>query len=423
MIKKLKARWMMCLFFLVSVAANGQPGPLTINQCYRLAKQNYPLIKQRELILRSRDYSIENIAKGDLPQFSVQGRASYQSEVTKLPIHLPNMQVPGLSKDQYRIYGTLTQNLYDGGVIRTQKQMQDARAKIADQQLEVRLYQLKDRINQLFFGILLLDTRLEQNDLLENDIRLGLATMRAAIENGVALKSNADILRAELLNADQDRTELKADRVAYSRMLSLFINREENDSLVLQAPVFEKVPAEIKRPELALFKYQHLALDVRNKMLRAKNLPKFNLFLQGGAGRPALNMLDNSFKGFYVGGVTMSIPLSGFYTLKKERALMGIDREKINTERETFLFNTRLTVTLQDQELQKLNKMLVADHQIIGLRDRVKTTALSQLQHGVINSNDYLKDVNAADLARQHQARHQVQRLMADYQQKTTTGN
>lgn len=409
--------------FLASVTANGQQNLLTIEQCYRLARQNYPLIKERELIIRSRDYSIQNIAKGNLPQLSVLGRASYQSEVTKLPIHLPNVQVPELSKDQYRIYGTLTQNLYDGGIIKTQQQMQNVNAKIADQQLEVQLYQLNDRINQLFFGIMLLDTRLGQNDLLEKDIRLGLASMQAAIDNGVALKSNADILRAELLNVDQDRMELEAERTAFSQMLSLFIYRQENDSLVLQAPVFEKVSGEIKRPELALFKYQHMALDLRNKMLTAKNLPKFNLFLQGGAGRPALNMLDNSFKGFYIGGVQMSIPLSGFYTLKKKRALIGIDREKINTEQETFLFNTQLTVTQQDRELEKLNKMLASDQQIIRLREQVKTTALAQLKHGVINSNDYLKDVNEADLARQHQALHQVQLLMADYSQKTTTGN
>jgi len=423
MIKKLKARLMILPLFLASVTANGQQNLLTIEQCYRLARQNYPLIKERELIIRSRDYSIQNIAKGNLPQLSVLGRASYQSEVTKLPIHLPNVQVPELSKDQYRIYGTLTQNLYDGGIIKTQQQMQNVNAKIADQQLEVQLYQLNDRINQLFFGIMLLDTRLGQNDLLEKDIRLGLASMQAAIDNGVALKSNADILRAELLNVDQDRMELEAERTAFSQMLSLFIYRQENDSLVLQAPVFEKVSGEIKRPELALFKYQHMALDLRNKMLTAKNLPKFNLFLQGGAGRPALNMLDNSFKGFYIGGVQMSIPLSGFYTLKKKRALIGIDREKINTEQETFLFNTRLTVTQQDRELEKLNKMLASDQQIIRLREQVKTTALAQLKHGVINSNDYLKDVNEADLARQHQALHQVQLLMADYSQKTTTGN
>lgn len=423
MIKKLKARLMILPLFLASVTANGQQNLLTIEQCYRLARQNYPLIKERELIIRSRDYSIQNIAKGNLPQLSVLGRASYQSEVTKLPIHLPNVQVPELSKDQYRIYGTLTQNLYDGGIIKTQQQMQNVNAKIADQQLEVQLYQLNDRINQLFFGIMLLDTRLGQNDLLEKDIRLGLASMQAAIDNGVALKSNADILRAELLNVDQDRMELEAERTAFSQMLSLFIYRQENDSLVLQAPVFEKVSGEIKRPELALFKYQHMALDLRNKMLTAKNLPKFNLFLQGGAGRPALNMLDNSFKGFYIGGVQMSIPLSGFYTLKKKRALIGIDREKINTEQETFLFNTQLTVTQQDRELEKLNKMLASDQQIIRLREQVKTTALAQLKHGVINSNDYLKDVNEADLARQHQALHQVQLLMADYSQKTTTGN
>src|SRR5688500_602202 len=227
MIKALTLVWLIGCLAKVS----GQPSEaLTIEDSYRLAAEQYPMTKQRGLIERSKEYSISNAAKGFLPLITINGQDTYQWDVTDLPIELPEYNVDQLSQHQYKVYGDVSVNLYDGGVIKNQKQSYSATAKVEEQKLEVELYKLKDRINQLFFGVLLLDAQVVQNDLLKKDIQRGIQQTEVSIANGVVLKSSADVLRAELLKADQRTIELKAARTAYVEMLGLMIDKSLNDA-------------------------------------------------------------------------------------------------------------------------------------------------------------------------------------------------
>ena len=224
----MKKRFFLCAFQLLSIIFAGRAqtaGQLTVNDCYKLAEQNYPLIKQRELIAKTADYTIENIQKGYLPQLNINGQATYQSAVTAIPIKLPGLNIPTISKDQYKLYGELSQVLYDGGEIRQQKQLQKSDEAVSQQQLEADLYQLKDRVNQLFFGVILLDEQLKQNDLVIKDIQLGHDKIMASIKYGIAFRSNGDLITAELLKNKQQTIELRASRKAYTDMLSLFIGK------------------------------------------------------------------------------------------------------------------------------------------------------------------------------------------------------
>lgn len=411
------------LLLLMFCAGALRAQTLTIEECYTLAAQNYPLVKQRELINKSNEYSLQNLSKGYLPQLTVVGQATYQSEVTQVPIEVPGMTVPTLSKDQYKFYGEVNQTLFDGGVIKQQKITQEANSVVEQQKLEVELYKIKERINQLFFGILLVDEQLKQTELLKTDIKLGLKKTEAAIANGTAFKSSADVLRAELLNADQRATELKAARTAYAEMLSLFINKPLTAGVQLEKPKTLVVTQEINRPELTLYSYQNKTVDAQYKMLTARNLPKLNLFVQGGYGRPALNMLSNEFESYYLGGLRLNWSLSALYTMKKDKALLDLSRRNIEVQKETFLFNTNYTLKQQSAEVNKYNQLLTSDEQIVTLRTSVKNTASVQLENGVINTNDYLREVNAEDEARQNKIIHEIQLLMAQYAQQTTTGN
>lgn len=409
---------------LILVCANAaRAQSLTIDECYTLAAQHYPLVKQRDLISKSNEYTLQNLSKGHLPQLTVAGQATYQSEVTQLPIEIPGVTFPTLSKDQYKFYGEVNQILFDGGVIRHQKQTQEANTVVEQQKLEVELYKIKDKVNQLFFGILLVDEQLRQTALLKTDIQLGLKKTEAAIANGTAFKSSADVLKAELLSADQRTTELMATRIAYAEMLGLFINRKLNPDIQLEKPRARVVTQEINRPEITLYEYQNRTIDAQYKMLTARNLPKVNLFVQGGYGRPALNVLSNDFKAYYIGGLRLNWSLSGLYTLKKDKVLLDLSRRNIEVQKETFLFNTHYTLRQQNAEVNKYTELLASDDQIVMLRTNVKNTASVQLENGVINTNDYLREVNAEDKARQNKIVHEIQLLMAQYAQQTTTGN
>ncbi len=399
---------------------HAQSESITLDSCYVLAKKNYPLVKQYELIAKSNEYTLENIAKGYLPQININGQATYQSDVTQLPKSIPGVKT--LSKDQYKIYAEANQVIYDGGVLKQQKKLQEANAIVDVQQLEVELYKLKDRINQLYFGILLIDEQLKQNFLTKNDIQLGLDKINAQIANGTALQSNADVLKAELLKADQQTIELNSNRKAFTDMLGLFINKPLDENTIFIKPENITSSGEIKRPELSMYDEQNKIFDAQNNLLTAKNNPKISFFVQGGYGRPAFNILSNNFDPFYIGGLRFTFPLSGFYTIKNERNLINISRQNIDVQKNTFLFNTQLAIKQQSADITKLQSFLKTDDEIISLRTNVKKAALAQLENGVLNSSDYLREVNAEAAARQNKILHEIQLLLAEYNERNTTG-
>jgi len=406
---------------LFSAVLHAQTIP-DIGKCYDLAQKNFPLVKQTDLIMQPAEYSIKNISRGYLPQVTITGQASYQSDVTGLPVNLPNVQE--MSKDQYKFYAEVIQVVYGGGVIPQQQKIQKANAEVEQQKIEVELYKLKDRINQLYFGILLIDGQLEQIELFSKDINNGLEKVNAGIANGVALKKNADALKAELLKANEKKIELHAARKAYLIALGLFINQPLDENAKLEQPgIPETFVSMINRPEIKLFETQNRYVDVQSKIIIRKNLPKIGLFAQAGYGRPALNMLNDKFDTYYIAGARLNWALSGLYTMKNERRLLDVNRKMIDVQKEIFLFNTNVVLSQQNVELEKLRELIKVDDQIISLRAEIKNTAKSQLENGVITTNDYLLEVNAEDQARQNLLLHQVQLLMAGYNYKTTTGN
>lgn len=420
----MKLVFAICFFLMQAIAAVAQDKQnLTLDECYEQAKANYPLIKKRALINKSKAYSIENAEKGYLPQLSINGQATYQSAVTEIPISVPGIQVPQLKKDQYKIYGEINQSIYDGGEIKQQKETHRTVSAIEEQRLEIELYQLKERVNQLFFGILLIQEQLRQNSLLIKDIRLGINKIQGAVNNGTALKSNVDVLKAEHLNALQQAIDMKATRKAYVEMLGLFMHQPLDTAIVFIRPTPILSTSAINRPELALFKYQLHNLDVQEDAIGARNRPKLDFFFQGGYGRPALNILKPNFETYYIGGVRLRWNIAGLYTQKKEKALLENDRIAIMVDKETFLFNTNYQTKQEQAVIDKYSDLLKSDDEIIALREKVKNTSIAQLEHGVITTSDYLREVNAEDQARQNKIVHEIQLLLSQYNNKYTQGN
>ena len=423
-VNKQKSKWLIGILLICSHWAMAQQNnALTLDYCLEMAKQNYPLIKQYTLIEKTKEYSIANAQKGYLPQFNVAGQATYQSAVTAVPISLPNMEVPTISKDQYRLYGEVSQSITDLFTAKDQKEYINANSEIETQKIEVELYKLRERINNLFFGILLIDAQIQQTELLKKDIQSGIEKTSVAIANGVALKSTADNLKAELLKADQRTIELKATRKGYADMLALFIGNPIDENTNLEKPQRQIFTNTINRPELRLFDLQKKSFDVQEKLITAKNLPRVSLFFQGGLGRPALNMLNPDFQGYYITGVRLNWNLTGFYTYKNEKKILANNQSMIDIQRETFLFNTNLTLKQQNADISKMQELIETDRSIITLRESVKNTTQNQLTYGTATTNDYLIAVNAEDQAKQSLILHEIQLLMTEYNAQTTAGN
>jgi len=388
-----------------------------------MARRNYPLVQQFDLIEKSKALSLENAAKGYLPQLAVNGQATYQSEVTRLPISFPGLNVPELSKDQYRLFGEVNQPLTDLFFVKEQQDLIRANAALETQKTEVELHKLRERVYQLYFGVLYMDARLEQAQLLIKDLEAGLAKVQAAVAGGVALKSQADQLRAELLKARQQIAELKSGRRAYAEALGLLTRQNMDEKTVLETPAAPLPATEIRRPELAMFGAQQQSLVQQSRLINNKTLPRLSAFFQGGYGRPALNVLSNDFDPYFITGLRLNWNISSFYTSGNERQLLSTQQSAIALQRETFLLNTRLAVQQQQAEIAKWQELIVSDGEIILLRESVKNTAQQQLSNGTVTTTDYLNYVNAEDLARQQLILHRMQLLLAQYNHLLTTGN
>jgi outer membrane protein TolC len=411
-------------FVVVTVSAQTNE-TITIEQAYQMARQNYPLIMQRELIEKSSFLTIENIKTSFLPQLNVSGQASYQSDVTTLDIPIPNVKINPVSKDQYKVWADVNQLLYDGGMSKSQQQVQKVSAAVDDQKTEVELYKLKDRINQLYLGILLLDAQLKQTESVKSDLGVGLKTVNAQVNNGVAFKSGALVLEAQLLQTEQRVIEIKSNRKALLNVFSLFINRPLAEEVQLVTPVVKETVEDenIARPELKLYSYQDSLWKTQQQLINAKNMPKASLFAQGGYGRPTLNFLRNDFNFYYLGGLKLNWSLGNYYTSKRERQILTVNEKLNEVQRDVFLFNTGTQLTQQKSETDKLNRLVEVDEQIIDIRKKITEAAKAQLQNAVITSNDYLREVNAEDQARLSLVAHQIQLLQAKINYQNIKGN
>lgn len=397
---------------------------LSLQKAYDLAQQNYPLIKQRDLLKQTTAYTMDNLGKGFLPQFSLNSQVTYQSAVTGVEIPVPGISFSKVSRDQYKFLADINQLVYDGGVIKQQKNLQQLDEDIEQQKVEVELYKLKERINQLFLGILYLDEQLKQVDLVKADLNNGLKKVEAQVNNGVAFKLNLNLLKAELLKTDQRIIELKSSRKGFIDVLGLFVSQTLPENIKLEKPAttMAMMSPEIQRPELKLFSLQEKLLGGQFRLVDSRNKPRAGLFFQGGYGKPGLNMLKNEFAFFYTTGLRFSWSLGGLYTQKREKKIIELNQKTVDIQKEVFVLNTNTQLRQQQSEIEKLQKLIESDNEIIDLRIKVKEAAKAQLENGVITANDFLREVNAEDQARQSLIAHQVQLLQAQINYQTISG-
>lgn len=412
------------ILFLVYATTHSQT-KLTLEECYAKSRENYPLIKQKEYIAKSRDYTVSNIWKGYFPQITISGQVTYQSDVTSLPISFPGITIESLSKEQYKTIAEVTQTVFDGGIMGSQAEIQKANAEVDNNKIEIELFKLKERINQIYFGILLLNEQLIQTELIKKDLNASIAKMKAAYENGTVAKSSVDVLNAELLKVEQRELEYKTSRKSFVEMLGLLINVKTDETLKLESPeqLISLTDMDNNRPELKLYASQEKLIEDQNGLTLAKILPKANLFFQGGYGKPTLNMLKNEFDWYYTAGARLTWQISNLYTYSNEEEIIELNKKTVEAQKETFLLNTGLSLSQQSNEIDKLKSLIETDKEIIGIRTSVKNAAQSQLDYGVITSSDFIRELNAEDQAKQNLAIHTVQLLLAQQNYKLTLGN
>jgi len=416
------------LLFLILTTGLAQflSAQLNLDALQEKARQNYPQIKQFDLIAKSTAYNLSNASSAYLPQVSLSGRATLQSDALNLTLNLPGgaMSIKQ-DKDQYQAVAEVNQVLWDGGVIKARKQSITNNAELEKQKLEVDLYTLRDRVNQLFFGILMLQEQQIQAEILRQELQTNLEKIKACLKNGVANQSDVDALSVELLNVGQRQIELKSAETSYRDMLSALTGVKIDVNALLVKPL-NAIPDEnlsLKRPELGLFDAQLHLLDNQIQLEQTAIMPKFGLFLQGGYGRPGLNMLATGFSPFYIGGIRFSWNISSFYTRKNNLDNIQLNKDMVHVAQETFLFNNNLKINQQNTEIEKMRSLLRTDDDILQLRTNIKNACSAKVDNGVSTVTDLLREINAESIARQQKALHELQLSLQIQNLKYSTNN
>ena len=416
-------------FFFALVSYAPCFAQLSIEACYEKARANYPLIKQYGLIEKTKEYNLSNAAKGYLPQVTFSAQATYQSDVTEIPIDLDaigltGVEIPSVSQDQYKMELALSQTLWDGGAIRSERKTLRTQAEVDQRDMDVSMYAINERVNQLYFGVLLADAQLEQNKVLQAELRRSCEQVSSYIKNGIAQQSDLDAIRVDLLKAKQTEAQFEHTKRAYREMLSRLIGEEIGEETRLVKPeAVRPLTKENNRPELELYQAQIRNLRAQDSRITAGMMPKLGLFVTGGYGKPGLDMFEDNFKAYYLAGVRLSWNLGSLYTRKNDRRKIQTGIRSIETQRETFLFNTSLDVAQRNATIDKYIDQLKYDDEIIALRGSVKRASEAKMANGTLSGTDLTRDIHAEQSAIQDKILHEMELLQAIYNLKYVTNN
>ena len=396
---------------------------VTIDRCMELARENYPQIRQLNLIEEASHYEIASIAKSWLPHLNISGKATYQSDVVEMPFEIQGFTF-NLPHDQYSLVGEISQTIWDGGTTGSQKDVAASGVRVQKEQVEVSLYSINERVEKIFLGILLYDGQLQQNSILQKSLERNARQAQACIESGTAYRSDLEMIEVNILNCEQQREELEKDRSAYVAMLEkltgtslagqTFVVPDENAGWLMRD--------DIQRPELGLYDAQLQQQEAMVRQLNSKISPKFTLSLQGGVGRPGLNILENTFQPYWTAGVRMSWDIGALYTRKDEKRKLDAQIRKIESDRETFLFNTDLDAAQMRSSVDKARALLERDKKIIALRESIRSAGEEQYRNGVITMTDLMSRIDDEYNARVAESIHRIQLLMAIYDLRNCMG-
>lgn len=416
----------LCASLAAIFAVHVASAQTTLDECIGLAYDNYPQIKEMSLIEMTRGIDLKTAAYAWLPHLNVSGKATWQSEVVEMPIEIPGMDIR-IPHDQYGLTAEFTQQIWDGGTSHSQRELAEAGAEVKKTQLETNLWSIRSRVQNIYLGIILIDKQMRLNDLLRENLERNSEEVESLINGGVALPTDLDQVSVNILSCLQQRASLEADRRSYVKLLGLMTGRDMTGvELAIPHEVLDFQDDGVRdfatRPEMSLYSAQLKQNDVQLRQLNTLISPKLNLSLQGGYGRPGMNMLSGDFSAYFVAGLKLQWNIGALYTRGMDKLKLKADAQKIDLTRETFLLNSSVEAEQKNNAIEKARDVLDRDSEIIALRQRIREAGENQYREGTIKMNDYLSMLDEEYKAKANESMHEVQLMMAVYDMKNTLG-
>lgn len=406
---------------------------ITLEECQRWATENYPAISQYDLIGKLTDFNVSNARRSWLPKVSLSALASYLSEVPRFPESINDLfgqlgiDFGAMPHTQYGAAVQVSQPIWDGGLIKSQVKVSEAEGEVSRRSLDAQMYALRERVNQLYFGSLLLQENIRTAGLLIDDLERNYKMLQASVEFGTAGKRDLDLLRAEILGAEQQRSQLEASRNAYIAMLGIMTGVQLSPDTVLSKPDPGSIPTfeGTNRPELALFDAQQRLLDQQRRAVRASVMPQIGAFILGAYSNPSPDIFrsmtgDRKWSPYFFAGISLKWNIDGFYTKKNRLAQIELNGRRLNSQRDVFLYNMQLEGAQERAAVEQMAQTMRYDDEIIELREAIRRRTEAQVNSGDGSVNDLLRDINAEDRARQSKNAHEVEWLKNIYDLKYT---
>jgi outer membrane protein TolC len=428
-LKQMIMRRLIIVLTMMPIMAQAQ----TLEECQQAAERNYPLIQQYDLINKTTELTVSNIQKGWLPQVSASAQATYQSDVVSFPDEMQalyqqmGINMKGLTKDQYRVGIDVQQTVFDGGAIRSQKEIARAQGQVQQAQNEVNIYQVRRRVNEMYFAMLLIDEQMKLNADLQELLAGNERKLESMKKNGTAAESDWHSVKAERLNVVQQMTSLQAQRQVLARMFSTFCGIEVKEATKPNCQLSIVNGQSNNRPELKAIDAQLRLADAQEKAINSALMPRLGVFAQGFYGYPGYNMFEDmmsrkwSLNGMI--GARLTWNIGALYTRKNDKAKIQLQRDMAENSRDVFLFNNNLEQIQQNENITRYQRLMSDDEEIIRLRSSVRKAAESKLAHGIIDVNDLVKEINSENQARVQQTVHEIEMLKEIYDLKYTTNN
>ena len=402
----------------------------TLEECHRLAKENYPEIKRYELIDKSEQYNIKNALMALAPQINISGQATYQSATPTYPevfdafLALSGIDMLGIDKFQYKAAIDVNQTIWDGGYSKANLDIAKTDAKAERKQNEIALYDLQSRVNDIYFGVLLLEERKAQTENLIEILESNLNRMRVYQRNDIAMQSDVDAIEVELLSAKQNLAQITSSLKSFRQMLEIFIGQKLKDEKLQRPAMIQIANQTSNRAELQLFDLQKEKLSSQRKVINSSLMPHFSLFGQVYYGYPGLDMfksmIENSPDLNAIAGIRMSWNLGGFYTRKNSLNKISIAERQIEIQKDVFLFNTSLQLSQNNSEIERLKQALEDDEKIIDLRRSIRIAAESKMENGLIDATELLQKINEESISLINRSQHEIELLQNIYKIKQT---
>ena len=413
------------IFLFCYTGIFAQTDSVELEEIIQNAYAHYPVLRTKPLVASASQKYIQNIKSNYYPQLSFSAQASYQSDVTNIPLDIPNFEFETLSKDQYKIQGVLSQTIYDGGITKSQAQMTRVEADIELSQTDMEWETIREQIIQAYFKVLLLRAQKEQHIISRKDIEVTLEKIRAGVAAGTVLETEQYRLEAEKIKLDQGITQIDFQVRTLLNQLSLLSNHSIPPQTGFRLPISEeqKIYNADNVTRLKWFQQKRAQINQMDVLQQKRSQPNAKAFIQGGYGKPGLNFLKNSFEPYYIAGIQLSWNLNNLYTAKNDRQILQINQHKLNAQEESFRIQLQSNMEKHYEEMASIVTLLSQDEEILQIRQKVKETAKTQMEKGVINVSDYLKEFHAEEIARINREIHQVQWIRSQYLLKHISGN